>query len=366
MNIAIFLLLLLIPINAFSITFSGVTLKDVATSSSVNTSTTFTVDSSFFYDNGYNVAQSGYIQTSTQARATFSTTASSITVGMYNNGMYTNYGSNGYCSVGVLVNGVDQGQIVCTKSGAETQTFSLGAVGSKTVELRNGLIENRVESGNIFGTFLTSVTFDNDGNAIKTTPAPTKRIVIYGDSISCGAADTQANLTGWPMRLRDYYGPTGSVMSEAVGSQALHYDTSTNGTPTSTGNRLAGYFSGYSTKILYIAHGRNDYGGTGWWSAANFGTAYASMLDAIHAADPAIIIYAQTPIVQAVESANSFGNTLPNYRTQVTNACNARSSYCTVVDGAAIVTTSDLADGIHPKASAQSTYFNAVKTALGI
>jgi hypothetical protein len=132
----------LININLSKICFSdGVPIPE--------NSTVFGVTSGFFYDNGYNVSQAGYFQTSSYARATFSTVASSITVGMYNNGMYTYYGSNGYCSISVLVNGASIGQVTCTKSGAESQTFSLGAAGSKTVELRNGFIENRGESGRL-------------------------------------------------------------------------------------------------------------------------------------------------------------------------------------------------------------------------
>lgn len=357
----ILMISLIIPSLSYAQIAKNINIKNLSMTSGIYipvSSTTFTVDSNFFYDNGYNVLQSGYIQTSTQARATFSTTASSIVINMYNNGMYANYSGNGYCSIGVLVNDVSIGQVNCTKAGAESQVFSLGSPGSKTVELRNGFIEDRSESGNIYGTFLTSVTFIADALATKTVPSPTKRIVIYGDSISCGAADFTPNQTGWPMRLRDYYGPTGSVMSEGISSNALHYDVSTNGTPTSMGNRLAGYFTGYSTKILWIAHGHND---KGRWTSAQFGVSYGQLLDAIHSADSGILIYAQTPILSTVDTG------YPAYRTEIINACTARPSYCTNVDGTAILNgTTDLEDGTHPTAAAQVLYYNAVKTALGI
>lgn len=368
MKYLILLALLFSPCLAEAHSITKVKLSNVSFSNGP-IQTTFNVTSGFFQDNGYNVSQTGYIQTSTQARAIFSTIAPTMTVSMNNNGIFTNYGSNGYCSIAVQVNGSDVGQINCTLSGAETQSFTLGAVGAKTVELRNGFLENRNESGNFFGTFLTSVTFNGDSAATKTTPAPTKRIVIYGDSIACGAASPIPGQDGWPMLLRDYYAPTGSVMMEVVSSQALHYDLSTAGSPSSMATRLSGYFSGFSTKILYIQHGHNDWGDSGGnlWSAASFGTAYASLLDNIHTDDPSIVIYAQTPIVSSSQTdTNTFGDNLAAYRSQITTVCNARSSYCHTIDGSAILTTGQLADGTHPLESAMPTYLSAVKTALGI
>lgn len=320
----------------------------------------------FFMDNSQNVQKTGYVFTSSFARSEFSTTASSMTVSMFNFLVYNLVGSAGPCSLGVLINGVDQSQIVCTKNGAETQSFSLGAFGTKTVEIRNGYTVTPNGDATTGGTFLTSVTFNNDGTATQLTDSPTKRIVIFGDSISVGYFDNQMTLTGWPMLLRNYYAPTGSVMSEGIAGDSLYNNVVTKNTIQGMATQLENDLSGYSPKILYIEHGRNDWANN-HWSAASFGTAYATLLDDIHTDDPTIVIYAQTPIVQANESANSFGNTLGNYRTQVSNVCTARSSYCTLYDGTTILTLSDLySDGVHPSQASQPKYYAAVKAELGI
>ena len=354
MPLKTFILLLLMSSSCYATTLSGATISGLVIG---DTNTNFTVGTGFFQDNGYDVQQSGYIQTSTQARALFMTTAPSMTISLYNNAMYTNYSGThpGYCSIGIVVNG-SLSQINCTTSGAESQTVSLSA-GTKTVELRNGFNENRDESSNILGTFLTGVTFNGISASSKITTTQSSRIVIYGDSISTGAAHSQPGIYGWPALIRNNY-PSISVMSEAVSSLAMHSDVSTNGTPSSMGSRLAGYFSGYTSKKIWISHGRND---IAQWSSSAFGTAYGQLLDAIHSADSAILIYAQTPIL-----ATSDG-TASAYRTEISNACSARSSYCTTVDGTAILNgTTDLDDGVHPTAAAQSKYYDYVKGVLGL
>ena len=88
----------------------------------------------------------------------------------------------------------------------------------------------------------------------------------------------------------------------------------------------------------------------------------------IHANDASIQIYAQTATYRGSESANGSGSTLDDYRTQVTNDCNADSGYCTVVDGKTILSQwSDYnADQLHPSLSGQTTYANFIESLLGI
>jgi lysophospholipase L1-like esterase len=120
--------------------------------------------------------------------------------------------------------------------------------------------------------------------------------------------------------------------------------------------------------IIWLAIGTNDYG-LNKWSAANFGYAYAALLDALHVRFPTATIYTQTPIQRTVETANTFGDTLPNYRTQITTAQAARAAWCTLVVGTGATwpqAPGDLDDGVHPTDAGHLKYANSVKTVLGL
>jgi lysophospholipase L1-like esterase len=123
--------------------------------------------------------------------------------------------------------------------------------------------------------------------------------------------------------------------------------------------------SAYSPSILWIAIGTNDYG-LNKWSAASFGTAYAALLDALNSALPDLFIYCQTPIVRANEAANGSGSKLGDYRTQIATAVSTRTAYAKLIDGTAILTTDDLADGVHPTTAGHATYAAAVIAELGL
>jgi hypothetical protein len=83
-------------------------------------------------------------------------------------------------------------------------------------------------------------------------------------------------------------------------------------------------------------------------------------------ADPLAKIYAQTPTVRTdITAADSFGNVLADYRTQIATAQGARASFVTLLDGMAILSSGDLADGVHPPAAGEIKYANYVRAALG-
>src|SRR6185369_1627561 len=111
-----------------------------------------------------------------------------------------------------------------------------------------------------------------------------------------------------------------SMMLEGWGFRSLFDDANTSGLRNAFVSRIASY----APATIWIAIGTNDYG-LNKWTPANFGTAYAATLDGLHAALPSARIICQTPIVRSVETANGFGNTLSDYRSQISTACNARS-----------------------------------------
>jgi len=193
-------------------------------------------------------------------------------------------------------------------------------------------------------------------------PPAGKRLVIYGDSIVVGANATYPSWQGWTAHIRRRY--LGTTIVEAHGSRSLNDD----GASAAARLTLAKKLAAMGPAVVWITMGTNDYG-LNLWTAANFGTAYADLLDQIHAAAPGADIYAQTPISRvapSTEAANGLGSTLGDYRTQITTAVSTRA-WATLVDGAAILAAADLdTDGIHPTVNGHAKFAASVATTLGI
>jgi hypothetical protein len=80
------------------------------------------------------------------------------------------------------------------------------------------------------------------------------------------------------------------------------------------------------------------------------------LLVAIHAAYPSATIFAQTAIDATVETANTYGNTLGDYRAAISTAAAGKAAYVTVVDGTTLMTAGGLsADGVHPTTAGHAT-----------
>jgi hypothetical protein len=74
-------------------------------------------------------------------------------------------------------------------------------------------------------------------------------------------------------------------------------------------------------------------------------------------------VFAQSPILQANESANILGEDLESYRQQIATACLARSAWCIFVDGqdAAFPERDELdKDGVHLTTQSSAKYAEAV------
>jgi len=193
------------------------------------------------------------------------------------------------------------------------------------------------------------------------TPSTSNLLVVYGDSIAAGFMADIPSRDAWTVRWRQARGPSKALRVEAWGSRSLHEDASTAPLRAALVARL----TAGSPATIWLAIGTNDYGQAGNWSAANFGTAYAALLDDLHAALPGAAIYCQTPLVRAspfTEAANSYGDTLGAYRTQIATAVAARTAYATLVDGTAILTSGQLYDGVHPSPAGHLAYQTYVTT----
>ncbi len=103
------------------------------------------------------------------------------------------------------------------------------------------------------------------------------------------------------------------------------------------------------------------------WNAANFGIAYAALIDGVHAASPATRIICQTPIIRTDWEGPEWqvwGETLTDYRTAIANVCNARSPWAVTVDGTKLLAPADIVDGIHPSAAGNAKYADRIAPIL--
>lgn len=239
--------------------------------------------------------------------------------------------------------------------GAKTHTVSLGQ-GSKTVRLVTGMQSK--PSSDVIGTYVTEVRaampMTQDGLS------PSNRLLVYGDSIASGAFASNHQSESWIALVRAAYAPD-TLAVEAWGYRAL-YDDAHDATARAA---FVSLLASYAPAIIWLAIGTNDYG-LNKWSASAFGTAYAALLDDLHTALPSAAIYCQTPLLRTNEASNGSGSTTGDYRTAIATAQSTRSSYATLVDGTAIMTTASLTDGVHPSTAGHALYASAVQSALGI
>lgn len=208
----------------------------------------------------------------------------------------------------------------------------------------------------IVGVFIDKLTFDKSAIPIEQED---NRIVIYGDSLAVGGNVDHLSAEAWPVLLRKHY----PVRVEAYGYRTLYEDAFT----AETRSALALKISLLIPDYVWLAIGVNDYA-FGLWSANEFGEAYGATLDAIHASSPQAVLFAQSPILQADETPNVFGDTLEDYRQQIAGACLARSVWCTFVDGTdpAFPQLNELdQDGIHLTTKSSAKYAEAVLDLLG-
>lgn len=306
-----------------------------------------------FVDTSTPTNQTNYWSTDGYARVAFTTFATQVTLGIW-----TNLTAAGE-AIGVLVNDVYYVTVNCTVNpGLTTVTVALPA-GSKKVTLVNngqGLV-----GGVVYGAWLVSADFND--RTTQVTLSTANSLTMIGDSILNGSDASPIHRDGVIPYLRSYW--PGAVRSMAIAAAAL---ADVGGTGTARTALVTSILANSPTTV-YIEHCRNDYGA---WSAASFGTAYADLLDKLHAASSSLVIYCQSSIVQAVETANGFGNTLQDYRDQISSAVSSRTGYAHYINGATMLTLTDLqqapaADaGVHPSPAGALKYSQAVKTALGL
>lgn len=307
------------------------------------------LQSGVLHDNGYNVNNTDYFRCSVFARWVFTTNATRAFVKVWST-IYNSYPQ--HAQIEVRRGGVYVTTLECSAQGLNV--FDVALTGTGQVELIAGAQSDTI------GTFCRMVYFYGGSTAALVTPAtPAPRLVIYGDSIAVGGDIPQHAISeAWTMLIRN--GWNGSLQVEAWGGRKLADDCPDAGAATTFAARLASY----SPTIVWLAIGTNDFGAY-HLPAAPFGEQYANLLDALHSALPSAAIYAQSPLVVSDESANVSGSTMADFRTQINTACGTRA-WATYVNGANILSLSDLGDSVHPTAAGHVKYAAAARVAMGI
>lgn len=280
--------------------------------------------------------------------ATFKFTTSDTTIVL--DGVCT----GGTAEVLIWVNGV-YNQVVAFTANNLRQFISVTLpAGSKTVEVwnsaQNGLAQDGVFLRAVHG-LVTLVPYS----------APTKRVIIFGDSITQGYVTPINELYGWTSLVRQDY--PGRVTSDGSGGVSMATEVFFAGSADLVAARLASEMDGTVSNTIVLAIGTNDYG-LNEQSPTAFGIQYAGVIDGIHSRNPGALVYAVTMIVRVDEGANALGFTLAQYRSAISGLTSGRG-WLSVLDGTTFLTLADLADGLHPNVTGHIKYKAAIKTALG-
>lgn len=252
------------------------------------------------------------------------------------------------------VNGSGVGQFT-PAPGAYSKT-SIGNGGtSRTYEIING---TQAGLGPTATSYSYVDTLECVGGTSTTIEAPSAdtRIIMYGDSISVGTATTTPETDAPVSVLRTTYAR--NAIAEGWDGRAF-WD---NGSDATKRQAMADQIASDNPSYIYLQIGVNDYIRS-LWTAANYQTAWADFLDKLHAAAPNATIIDQTMTVRTTETANGQGSTLPQYRTAKQN-CWATRSWVYGVDGSTILTTSDLADSVHPTTAGAAILAAAMDDAI--
>ena len=304
------------------------------------------------HDNGYVTDVTNYLLCNPYSRWVFYTHATNLFIKTYCN-MFDTFPD--YSTIGIIINGTYFTTLTCTQMGANNFSLVLPARGKK-IEIIAGV--QTKPAATVLGTFIKSIYFSGGAYTTEVSPTnPASRLFIYGDSIAVGDHTEIPTKEGWAVLMRSSI----NTAIEAFGYRSLFMDCETEELRAA----FVSHIAAFEPLIIWLAIGTNDYG-LSKWTAANFGTAYADLLDKLHVALPSTTIYAQTPTTRTTETANALGSTLPDYRTQIATAQSTRSEYCTLVDGTEILVAGDLADGLHPTTAGHAKYATYVKSALGL
>jgi lysophospholipase L1-like esterase len=259
-------------------------------------------------------------------------------------------------NIAIKVNGANYLTVSSTSTNNNLAMYNVTLpIGDKYIEIINGEQSLASLTPPVQGTWVRSVYVPSSSYLTYNNSLKSQKLLIYGDSIAGGGAIVSPPLNAWTSLFRNNTNLDLTVY--AYGWRNLQYDVANVGISTMTNNILK-----VSPNIIYLAIGTNDYG-LNRQSANNFGIQYGQLIDSVHSSLPNATIYAQTPLNRSTETANTFGNTLQDYRDQIISVVVSRS-YVKLVNGTQILSTSDMDDGLHPNFAGNIKYFNYVNSLI--
>lgn len=263
----------------------------------------------------------------------------------------------GAARLGLRINNVSY-NVNLTFTANETRQFTCYlAEGVKTIEIVAGSQISPDGDANVYGTYIDSIICqgnDIDPDYIVLAPSSGNKLVVYGDSISSGYNASQTEKNGVVPVMRNLWGK--NVQLEAWGSRQFYED----GVDSTARAAFVSRLTGYSPTYLWMAIGTND-ASFDDWTAAQFGTAYADLLDRLHTAMPTLKIWCQSPLQRISPDSESDHQ---DFRDQIATAVSTRTSYCTYINGAAgafLGNNSIDTDGLHLSTSGQFRFADNIR-----
>jgi hypothetical protein len=248
--------------------------------------------------------------------------------------------------IGYMVDGVYTGTLTTAQDGENSAAVSGLSASSKTIGFINAPRSRRAADGTEpqEGTFLTVVVFGASATE-PTIATPSAQWAIVGDSILAGYVANPPGQKAALMQLR-YALPDGAdaIAMPGFGGMQLSHITDSAGAQTDWVNRIIAQ----GTAGVIIELGANDKNNESM-SAADFETALAGLVDELIAAGyTKPIILASTTLTTSLEGANSFGDTLDDYRAANSNVASTRGPQVRYLNLKPVVVSGDLAaDGAH-------------------
>jgi len=301
------------------------------------------------------VDMTNYYYTNSHAEVSYTTTATSVTLGIART-IEATYDAQ--AAIAVFENGVYKGQILAATIGLNYGTLTGLTAGSKTITLRNGVRSNPAAGANE-GTFMASVRFNNTATELApTTYAADRTIVTFQDSLGDGFVSDPVGLDGVHSIFRSRERAKGyDTIFEGGGGWQV-YDYASDATARTNSALLLGL---YSAEICMLELGINDSGRADWTSSA-FGTGYAAWLVALNAENP------RTAIKAVTLPRHGGGETgFAAWRTEIINAASGKA-YVQVTNGNPGYWdgSNPGVDGIHPGPVSSPAIATNMETICGI
>ncbi len=223
--------------------------------------------------------------------------------------------------------------------------------GAHTVEINEGVAAT--------GCTVTALTFD--GSVVPQTTAPTRRLSIFGDSISqCEIASPR--YSGYSMLFR-YGGLTRFTGVRCGGRSGGSVGVTMNSSPARDAlvTEIVSSLDGTTENVVMIALGINDW--FAGFALATFNADVLAFLTALRVATAAKIYYLSPFAFGPGTTNSSAGYSLSDMASGIQTACNAVAN-CTFISGTTMVSPGNTGDGIHPNAAGHLEAFNALRAIL--